>query len=48
VNGFFTVIGSVATLMLAMTFGFRLVLVLAALCYVGAYLALGRRRTAGG
>jgi len=44
VNGFFTVIGSVATLMLAMTFGFRLVLALAAACYLVAYLALARRR----
>jgi hypothetical protein len=30
--------------MLAMTIGFRLVLALAAACYVAAYLALARRR----
>ena len=33
-NGFFSVIGSVATAILAMTFGFRIVLGLAALTYL--------------
>lgn len=39
VNGFFTVIGTVGALMLGMAFGFRVVLVCAALCYVVALLA---------
>jgi hypothetical protein len=38
VNGFFTVIGSVSSVILAMAFGFRIVLAAAATCYI---LALG-------
>ncbi|MBF5040979.1 MULTISPECIES: spermidine synthase [Myxococcaceae] len=45
VNGFFTVIGSVAALMLGMGLGFRVVLGLAAACYGGALLALASGRT---
>jgi SAM-dependent methyltransferase len=40
VNGFFTVIGTVAALMLGMAFGFRVVLLFAAFCYLGAVLAM--------
>jgi hypothetical protein len=36
VNGFFTVIGTVLALILGMVFGFRIVLLLSALCYAGA------------
>ena len=45
VNGFFTVIGTVGALMLGMAFGFKAVLVIAALFYLGALAALtaGRR-----
>jgi hypothetical protein len=41
VNGFFTVIGTVLALILGMIFGFRFVLLLAALCYAGALLVVG-------
>jgi MFS family permease len=40
INGFFTVIGTVGALMLGMTFGFRAVLVIAALCYLTALAAM--------
>jgi hypothetical protein len=40
VNGFFTVIGSVCTSILAMAFGFRAVLAVAAACYVIAFCAI--------
>ncbi len=40
VNGFASVIGAVLTTILAMSFGFRVVLVIALLCYVVAVLAL--------
>src|SRR2546430_16887242 len=43
VNGFFTVIGTVLALMLGMMIGFRMVLLLAWACYVGAPLALALR-----
>ena len=46
-NCFCTVIGTVAAQILGMAFGFRVVLALAALCYVAALLALGSRRIAG-
>jgi predicted membrane-bound spermidine synthase len=39
VNGFFTVIGSVGALIMGMAFGFKLVLTLAALCYLAALVA---------
>jgi hypothetical protein len=46
VNGFASVIGAVLTTILAMSFGFRVVLVVALLCYVVAVLALrGLTRT---
>ncbi len=41
VNGFFTVIGTVLALILGMIFGFRVVLLLSALCYAGALLVAG-------
>jgi Spermine/spermidine synthase domain len=41
VNGFFTVIGSVAAMMFGMAFGFTTVIVLAAACYAVALIALG-------
>jgi hypothetical protein len=41
VNGFFTVIGTVLALILGMIFGFRVVLLLSALCYAGAFLVAG-------
>ena len=41
VNGFFTVIGTVLALILGMIFGFRIVLLLSALCYAGALLVAG-------
>jgi len=44
VNGFFTVIGSVGALMLGMAFGFKAVLVLAGLCYLGSLVAVTSRR----
>ncbi len=44
VNGFFTVIGTVAALMLGMAFGFRIVLLFAACCYLGAFAAIVTRR----
>ena len=40
VNGFFTVIGTVLALMLGMMIGFRMVLLLACVCYLGGLLAL--------
>src|SRR5205823_964872 len=40
VNGFFTVIGSVSALILGMAFGFKIVLVVAALCYALAFAAI--------
>ena len=40
VNGFFTVIGSVSALILGMAFGFKVVLVVAALCYALAFAAV--------
>ena len=46
VNGFFTVIGTVLALILGMIFGFRMVLLLAALCYAGALLVAGRQSKA--
>jgi predicted membrane-bound spermidine synthase len=42
VNGFFTVIGTVLALIFGMMIGFRLVLVLASVCYLGGLLALSR------
>jgi len=41
VNGFFTVIGTVLALILGMIFGFRVVLLLSALCYAGALFVAG-------
>jgi hypothetical protein len=46
VNGFFTVIGTVLALILGMIFGFRVVLLLSALCYAGALLVAGRQAKA--
>jgi hypothetical protein len=46
VNGFFTVIGTVLALSLGMIFGFRVVLLLSALCYAGALLVAGRQAKA--
>ena len=46
VNGFFTVIGSVGAVILGMIFGFKIVIVLAALCYLGAMLLLPRTKSA--
>ena len=46
VNGFFTVIGTILALMLAMMFGFAAVLVAAGGCYLAAWLALGLRTPA--
>lgn len=40
VNGFFTVIGTVGALILGMAFGFKVVLVIASLCYLAALLAI--------
>jgi len=40
VNGFFTVIGTVLALIFGMMIGFRIVLVLASVCYLGALLAV--------
>ncbi|NJD31311.1 MAG: hypothetical protein FIB04_05430 [Gammaproteobacteria bacterium] len=42
INGFFTVIGTITALMLAMMFGFLTVLILAGACYLAAGLALAR------
>jgi len=42
INGFFTVIGTILALMLAMMIGFVAVLVLAGLCYLAAWIALGK------
>jgi predicted membrane-bound spermidine synthase len=42
VNGFFTVIGTVLALIFGMMIGFRIVLVLASVCYFGALLAVLR------
>ena len=44
VNGFFSVIGSVSTTILSMTFGFRTVMFLSLLIYAGAVLAYVRLR----
>jgi hypothetical protein len=43
VNGFFTVIGSVAAVILGMMFGFKVVIFLAALCYLAAMIALPQK-----
>jgi len=43
VNGFFTVIGSVITIMLSMALGFKVVIVLAALLYLAALFLLPRK-----
>jgi len=40
VNGFFTVIGSVLSMILGMALGFRAVLALAAVCYLAAWAAM--------
>ena len=42
VNGFFTVIGTVGALILGMAFGFKVVLVLAAVCYLIALASVSR------
>lgn len=42
VNGFFTVIGTVLALMLGMMIGFRMVLLLACVCYLAGLLAISR------
>ena len=42
INAFFTVVGTVLALMLGMMFGFRVVLLLAALCYLAAFLVAAR------
>ncbi len=47
VNGFFTVIGSVLAIVLAMAFGFRIVLIVAASCYIIALGAILLPSTAG-
>ena len=44
VNGFFTVIGTVLALMLGMMIGFRMVLMLACVCYLGGLVAIARLR----
>jgi hypothetical protein len=46
INGFFTVIGTVLALILGMIFGFRVVLLLSALCYAGALLVARRQANA--
>src|SRR6266498_3833881 len=43
VNGFFTVIGSVGALILGMALGFKIVILLAALCYLFALLIVPRK-----
>ena len=40
VNGFFTVIGTVSALMIGMTFGFKVALLVGALCYLVALAAI--------
>jgi len=45
VNGFFTVIGSVTAVILGMMFGFKVVIFLAALCYLVAMMLLPARAT---
>jgi hypothetical protein len=45
VNGFFTVIGSVAAMILGMALGFTAVLVIAGLCYAAGMIAIRARRT---
>jgi hypothetical protein len=40
VNGFFTVIGTVTALILGMAFGFKIVLLVGALCYLIALVAI--------
>ena len=47
VNGFFTVIGSVAALILGMAFGFKVVLVIAGACYLAALAAISTGGRAG-
>lgn len=42
INGFFTVIGTILALMLAMMFGFLAVLVISGACYLAAWMALAR------
>jgi len=42
VNGFFTVIGSVGAMILGMAFGFTVVLMIAAVCYAAALIAIQR------
>ena len=46
VNGFFTVIGTVSALILGMAFGFRVVLLVAGLCYLMALVAILPRAVA--
>ena len=43
VNGFFTVIGSVGAIILGMALGFKIVILLAALCYLFALLIVPRK-----
>jgi hypothetical protein len=43
VNGFFTVIGSVGAVILGMMFGFKIVILIAALCYLVATLVLPKK-----
>ncbi len=47
VNGFFTVIGTVAALILGMAFGFKVVLMIAAVCYLIALTAILGNRNQG-
>jgi spermidine synthase len=44
VNGFFTVIGSVGAVILGMMFGFKVVILLAAVCYLAGMLLLPKNR----
>ena len=44
VNGFFTVIGTVSALILGMAFGFKVVLIIAALCYLLSLAAMLKRK----
>lgn len=44
VNGFFTVIGTVSTLMIGMTFGFKIALLVGALCYLAALATIQFRK----
>ena len=45
VNGFFSVIGSVLTTILSMTFGFRVVMFLALVAYAAAVVSYGKLRS---